>query len=186
MKRIFDLTTSIILLLFFLTPMIIIFFMISFISRGSAIYWSERVGRNNKIFKMPKFRTMRQNTPAIATHLLNDPEKHLIPFGKFLRNSSLDELPQLFSVIKGDLSLVGPRPALPNQHDLIKFRCNNGINKILPGITGWAQVNGRDKLTVYEKLIFDKQYLKKQSFLFDIKILLLTFCKVIKKDNISH
>ena len=186
MKRIFDLLTAILLVLVLSLPMIIIFLLLTLISEDSAIYWSERIGKNNTIFKMPKFRTMKKDTPTVASHMIKNPEKHLLPFGKFLRNLSLDELPQLFSVIKGDLSLVGPRPALPSQLEIIKFRQNNDIDKILPGITGWAQVNGRDKISIDEKLYFDKEYLKKQSFTFDLKILCLTFLKVVKKENISH
>ena len=155
-------------------------------SKGPALYWSKRIGKNNKIFKMPKFRSMMTSTPAVATHLLDNPDSYLSPIGGFLRLSSLDELPQLFSVLKGDMSFVGPRPALFNQEDLIALRTEKGVDKLLPGITGWAQVNGRDELSIPDKVALDTEYLNRQSFWFDIKILWMTFLKVAKRDGVSH
>ncbi len=155
-------------------------------SKGPVLYWSERVGKKNIIFKMPKFRSMLIGTPALATHLLDNPDSYLSPIGGFLRRSSLDELPQLFSILKGDMSLVGPRPALFNQDDLIALRTENGVDKLLPGVTGWAQVNGRDKLSIPDKVKLDEEYMQRQSFWFDIKILWMTFLKVINCDGISH
>jgi len=150
------------------------------------LYWSDRVGKGNTIFKMPKFRTMKVNTPAVATHLLDDPDRFLTPIGKFLRKSSLDELPQLLSIIKGDMSFVGPRPALFNQDDLVELRTKKGIHVLTPGLTGWAQINGRDDIPIPLKVEFDEYYLKNMSFFFDFKILLMTFIKVIRKENVSH
>ncbi len=155
-------------------------------SPGPAIYWSDRVGQRNHIFKMPKFRTMRIDTPAVATHLLADPDKVLTPIGSFLRRSSLDELPQLWSILKGDMSFVGPRPALFNQYDLIELRTQHGVDALVPGLTGWAQVNGRDALSIADKVQFDLQYLQRRSFLMDIKILYMTFVKVIRRAEVSH
>lgn len=167
-------------------PMVLIAALIRLSSRGSALYWSNRVGRGNKTFKMPKFRSMRIDTPNVATHLLGNPDVYLTPVGGFLRRSSLDELPQLFSVLKGDMSFVGPRPALFNQDDLIALRTEQGIDRLLPGITGWAQVNGRDELSIPDKVAFDVEYLYQQSPWFDMKILWMTFLKVIKRDGVSH
>lgn len=150
------------------------------------MYWSDRVGMHNKIFKMPKFRTMQVDTPAVATHLLTNPQQFLTPIGSFLRKSSLDELPQLWSILKGDMSFVGPRPALFNQDDLVALRTRFGVDTIKPGLTGWAQINGRDELPIPEKVALDAEYLKRQSFWFDIKILILTFQKVLKKDGVTH
>jgi len=155
-------------------------------SPGPAIYWSDRVGQRNRIFKMPKFRTMRVDTPAVATHLLADPEKALTPIGSFLRKSSLDELPQLWSILKGDMSFVGPRPALFNQYDLIALRTQCGVDALVPGLTGWAQVNGRDALSIPDKVQFDLQYLQKRSFSMDMKILYMTFVKVMRRAEVSH
>ena len=155
-------------------------------SKGPALYWSDRVGRNNAIFKMPKFRSMRVGTPAVATHLLTDARSHLTPIGSFLRKSSLDELPQLWSIVAGDMSFVGPRPALFNQYDLIALRTHHGVHKLLPGLTGWAQVNGRDELPIPEKVKLDVAYLQRQSLEFDIRIFWMTFLKVINKDGVSH
>jgi len=171
MKRVFDLFVGVILLLSLVIIMLFIAIAIRRTSKGSVLYWSDRVGRNNKIFKMPKFRSMRIDTPSVATHLLDNPDSHLSPIGGFLRHSSLDELPQLFSVLKGDMSFVGPRPALFNQDDLIALRKEKGVDKILPGITGWAQVNGRDELSIPDKVALDAEYLDRQSFWFDMKIL---------------
>jgi O-antigen biosynthesis protein WbqP len=186
MKRIFDLFMSVCLLLVVLVPLLILAILVKFTSQGPVFYWSDRVGINNKIFRMPKFRTMRINTPVVATHLLKEPDKYLTKIGQFLRKSSLDELPQLWCVLKGDMSFVGPRPALFNQEDLIKLRTEKGIHQLVPGITGWAQINGRDELPIPVKVNFDEYYLKNQSFLFDMKILWLTFLKVIKREGVSH
>jgi O-antigen biosynthesis protein WbqP len=166
--------------------MLVIFPLVKFTSKGSALYWSDRVGKNNNIFKMPKFRSMLIGAPVVATHLLGSPDSHLSPIGSFLRRSSLDELPQLFSVLKGDMSFVGPRPALYNQDDLIALRTEKGVNKLLPGITGWAQVNGRDNLSIPDKVASDVEYLHRQSFWFDMKILWMTFLKVVNRDGVSH
>jgi len=155
-------------------------------SPGPAIYWSDRVGQRNRIFKMPKFRTMRVDTPAMATHLLADPDKALTSIGSFLRKSSLDELPQLWSILRGDMSFVGPRPALFNQYDLIALRTQCGVDALVPGLTGWAQVNGRDALSIPDKVQFDLQYLQKRSFTMDMKILYMTFVKVIRRAEVSH
>jgi O-antigen biosynthesis protein WbqP len=160
--------------------------MVRITSRGPALYWSDRIGRNNQIFKMPKFRTMRVGTPAVATHLLTDPNTYLTPIGSFLRKSSLDELPQLWSIIKGDMSFVGPRPALFNQQDLMELRTENGVHTLLPGLTGWAQVNGRDELPIPQKVAFDIEYLHRQSLSFDIRILFLTALKVIMRKDVTH
>jgi O-antigen biosynthesis protein WbqP len=186
MKQIFDLLLGIVISALLVIPMLLIFTAVLLSSKGSALYWSDRVGKNNKIFKMPKFRSMLIDTPAVATHLLSNPDSHLSPIGGFLRRSSLDELPQLFSVLKGDMSFVGPRPALFNQEDLIALRSEKGVDKLLPGITGWAQVNGRDELSILDKVTLDVEYMNHQSFWFDIKILWMTFLKVIKKDGVSH
>ena len=186
MKRAFDLFFSVILLLLLVIIMLFIAIVIRLTSKGPSLYWSDRVGRNNKIFKMPKFRSMSTVSPVMATHLLENPDAYLSPIGGFLRRSSLDELPQLFSVLKGDMSFVGPRPALYNQDDLIVLRKEKGVNKLLPGITGWAQVNGRDELSIPDKVALDVEYLIRQSFWFDIKILWVTFLKVMKRDGVSH
>ena len=186
MKRFFDLIAGAVLLIFLAILQLLIMIAIRLTSKGPAIYWSDRVGKNNKIFKMPKFRSMLTDTPAVATHLLDNPDAYLSPIGRFLRRSSIDELPQLFSVLKGDMSFVGPRPALYNQEDLIALRTEKGVNKLLPGITGWAQVNGRDELSIPDKVALDVEYLKRKSFWFDIKILWMTFLKVVKRDGVSH
>ena len=186
MKRTFDLILGIPIFLILAIPMLIISIVIIFTSKGSVIYWSDRVGKNNIIFKMPKFRSMLDNTPDVATDVLQNPSSYLSPIGGFLRRSSLDELPQLFSVLKGDMSLVGPRPALFNQYKLIYLRKKKGIHKLLPGMTGWAQVNGRDKLSIIDKVELDAEYLNKKSFYLDLKILWLTALKVLKKDGVSH
>jgi O-antigen biosynthesis protein WbqP len=159
---------------------------VRFTSPGPALYWSDRVGRRNRIFKMPKFRSMRIGTPAVATHLLPDPESYLTPIGSFLRKSSLDELPQLWSILVGDMSFVGPRPALFNQHDLIALRTQHGVDKLVPGLTGWAQVNGRDELPIPDKVNLDVQYLERQSLGFDLHILWMTFIKVLRRDGVAH
>ena len=186
MKRFFDLFIGSMLLVFLAIPMLLIVIAIRSTSKGSSLYWSDRVGKNNIIFRMPKFRSMLINTPAVATHLLDDPDLYLSPIGGFLRRTSLDELPQLFSVIKGDMSFVGPRPALFNQENLITLRTNMGIHKLLPGITGWAQVNGRDQISIVDKVNLDVEYMSRQSFWFDMKILLITLIKVIKNIDVMH
>jgi O-antigen biosynthesis protein WbqP len=186
MKRAFDLFLALLLILLLSTIMLVIGIVIRLTSKGPVIYLSRRYGKNNKIFKMPKFRSMLADTPAVATHLLNNPDAYLSPIGGFLRRSSLDELPQLFSVLKGSMSFVGPRPALYNQIDLISLRTEKGVDRLLPGITGWAQVNGRDELSIPDKVALDVEYLNRQSFLFDIEILWMTFLKVINRDGVSH
>ena len=186
MKRIFDFTMAFGALVFLSVPMLIIAVLVRLTSRGPALYWSDRVGINNRIFRMPKFRTMRVDTPAVATHLMKDPDVYLTPIGSFLRKFSLDKLPQLYSVLKGDISFVGPRPALYNQDDLVELRTSKGIHKLIPGITGWAQVNGRDELPIPIKVQFDEYYLKNRSFFFDLKILWMTFVKVVKREGVSH
>lgn len=186
MKRFFDLLLSLLLVPFVLLPILLITVLIRLSSPGPALYWSDRVGVGNKIFKMPKFRTMRIDTPAVATHLLANPDAYLTPVGSFLRKTSLDELPQLWSVLRGDMSIVGPRPALFNQDDLVALRTQKGIHSLIPGITGWAQINGRDDIPIPKKVDLDEYYLVHRSFMFDLKILYLTFMKVIRAENVSH
>jgi lipopolysaccharide/colanic/teichoic acid biosynthesis glycosyltransferase len=185
-KRIFDLLLAFTITIVSILPICIIALLVRVTSKGSILYWSDRVGQNNLIFRMPKFRTMRIGTPAVATHLLIDPTSYLTPIGSFLRKSSLDELPQLWSIIKGDMSFVGPRPALFNQEDLIGLRTQNGVCSLLPGLTGWAQVNGRDELPIPEKVALDTHYLNNRSFWLDIRILWMTFLKVLKREGVSH
>lgn len=185
-KRLFDLSFTI-LLAFVLTPiMLVVAVFVRATSKGAVLYWSDRVGVENTIFRMPKFRTMKTGTQVVATHKLEDPLSVLTSIGSFLRKTSLDEIPQLWSILKGDMSLVGPRPALFNQDDLIALRIEKGVQKLLPGITGWAQVNGRDELSMEEKVDYDVEYSKRMSFSFDLKILFLTFLKVIKLDGVAH
>ncbi len=186
MKRIFDVIAAIALLVIISMPMLVIALMVKSTSKGSVLHWSDRIGKGNAIFKMPKFRTMRIDTPAVATHLLKNPGKYLTPVGSIMRRFSLDEFPQLWSVLKGDMSFVGPRPALYNQDDLIELRTKKGVHKLVPGITGWAQVNGRDELPIPVKVEYDEFYLKNRSFWFDMKILWLTFIKVIKREGVKH
>ena len=186
MKRFFDISFALLLIIFLFLAFIIIFLAVRITSKGPALYWSDRVGRYNIIFSMPKFRTMRVGTPSLATHLLEDPKIYLTPVGPFLRKSSLDELPQLWSILKGDMSFVGPRPALFNQYDLIALRTLHGVDKLVPGLTGWAQVNGRDELPIPEKVSLDTDYLLKRNFRLDLKILLLTAAKVLRSDGVSH
>lgn len=186
MKRLFDLLLALLAALILALPVIVLVFAVRLTSPGPALYWSERVGRGNRIFKMPKFRSMRIGTPAVATHLLKDPAVYLTPIGPFLRKSSLDELPQLWSILVGDMSFVGPRPALFNQDDLVALRTQLGVHELTPGLTGWAQVNGRDELPIPEKVKLDAEYLRRRSLLFDIRILWLTFVKVLARDGISH
>lgn len=186
MKRLFDFLLAFIASLVLLIPVLSVALAVRLTSPGPALYWSDRVGKGNRIFKMPKFRSMRVGTPAVATHLLIDPKVHLTPIGSFLRKSSLDELPQLWSILVGDMSFVGPRPALFNQHDLIELRSKKGVHQLVPGLTGWAQVNGRDELPIPQKVELDAEYLTHQSIWFDIKILWMTFVKVIQRDGVSH
>ena len=186
MKRLFDFVMATMLVMLFAVPMILIAIAVRLTSKGPALYWSDRIGRANVVFKMPKFRSMRVDTPAVATHLMTDPNAFLSPIGVFLRRFSLDELPQLFSVLKGEMSFVGPRPALYNQDDLIALRTDKGVDKLLPGITGWAQINGRDELSIPDKVALDIEYLNRQSFWFDIKILWMTFLKVVNRIGVSH
>jgi len=186
MKRIFDLLLALTATGLLILPILVTAVLVKLTSKGPALYWSDRVGRDNKIFKMPKFRSMKVDTPAVATHLLSDPESVLTPVGGFLRKSSLDELPQVWSILNGDMSFVGPRPALFNQDDLIALRTEHNVHTLVPGLTGWAQVNGRDELQIPKKVSLDVEYLKHQSIVLDIKIIWLTFVKVIKKDGVSH
>ena len=185
-KRTLDVFVATVLLVALCVLGFLISVIVLLTSPGPAIYWSDRVGQRNRIFKMPKFRTMRVDTPAVATHLLADPEKALTPIGSFLRRSSLDELPQLWSILKGEMSFVGPRPALFNQYDLISLRTQCGVDALVPGLTGWAQVNGRDALSIPDKVQFDLQYLQKRSFTMDMKILYMTFVKVMRRAEVSH
>jgi O-antigen biosynthesis protein WbqP len=186
MKRVFDLLLAVAAAAVLAVPVLLVALAVRLSSPGPALYWSDRVGRNNKIFKMPKFRSMRIGTPAVATHLLADPKAYLTPIGSFLRKSSLDELPQLWSILVGDMSFVGPRPALFNQHDLIALRTELGVDTLVPGLTGWAQVNGRDELPIPDKVRLDAAYLAQRSLGFDIRILWLTFIKVIRRDGVTH
>jgi O-antigen biosynthesis protein WbqP len=186
MKRVFDIVLGCLAALILLVPVLLVAIAVRLTSKGPALYWSDRVGRNNTIFKMPKFRSMRVGTPAVATHLLADARSHLTPIGSFLRKSSLDELPQLWSILVGHMSFVGPRPALFNQQDLIDLRTAQGVHTLVPGLTGWAQVNGRDELPIPDKVKLDVAYLQRQSLWFDIRILWLTFIKVLRRDGVSH
>jgi len=186
MKRLFDLFLAINAAIVLLVPIFVVAILVRVTSKGPALYWSDRVGRHNHIFRMPKFRSMKVDTPAVATHLLKDPKSVLTPIGDFLRKSSLDELPQLWCILKGDMSFVGPRPALFNQDDLIALRTEKKVHQLLPGLTGWAQVNGRDELPIPKKVDLDVEYLQYRSFFFDINILWLTFVKVIRRDGVSH
>ena len=185
-KRLFDIALALPLFVLALPLLIALGILVRVTSRGPAIYWSLRVGRDNRIFEMPKLRTMRDGAPELATHLFGGAQLYLTPLGDFLRRTSLDELPQLFSILAGDLSFVGPRPALFNQDDLVNLRTGLGIHKLAPGLTGWAQVNGRDRLTVEGKVRFDAEYLQKQSFWFDLRILAMTVAKVLVREDISH
>lgn len=186
MKRLFDLLVAVPATLLLLIPLIVLAILVRATSKGPALYWSDRVGRHNRIFKMPKFRTMRVDTPAVATHLLKNPDAYLTPIGSFLRKSSLDELPQLWSILKGDMSLVGPRPALFNQDDLIALRTEYGVHELVPGLTGWAQINGRDELPIPVKVGLDVEYLQRRSMVFDLKILVRTALSVLRRDGVSH
>ncbi len=186
MKRLFDICLTFLVLILFAPPFLLVAAAVRLTSIGPVFYWSDRVGQDNKLFRMPKFRTMQVDTPAVATHLLLEPKQFLTPVGSFLRKSSLDEIPQLWSVLKGDMSLVGPRPALFNQYDLINLRIEKGVHLLKPGITGWAQVNGRDELPIPDKVQLDVDYMNKQSLFFDLKIIALTVVKVLCRDGVQH
>lgn len=185
-KRIADALAAVLLLLVLALPMLLVALFVRFTSRGPVLYWSDRVGKENTIFKMPKFRTMLVDTPAVATHLLTNPDQFLTPIGKFLRKTSLDELPQLLSILKGDMSFVGPRPALFNQDDLIELRTQKGVHMLTPGLTGWAQINGRDELPIPVKVDFDEHYLKNRSMVLDLRIIFLTALKVLRSEGVTH
>jgi len=185
-KRLFDLLAALAATVFLSLPILIVALAIRLTSPGPTLYWSERVGRHNRIFRMPKFRSMRVDTPAVATHLLQNPEQWMTPIGSFLRKSSLDELPQLWSILKGDMSFVGPRPALFNQNDLIALRTQKGVHELAPGLTGWAQINGRDELPIPQKVQLDEEYMLRQSMFFDLKIIGMTALKVLVRDGVSH
>jgi O-antigen biosynthesis protein WbqP len=186
MKRLFDLTVALVVAVLLAVPVLFIAIAVRMTSKGPALYWSDRVGQHNRIFKMPKFRSMRIETPAIASHLLANPDQWITPIGSFLRKSSLDEVPQLWSIIKGDMSFVGPRPALFNQDDLIELRTEKGVHELIPGLTGWAQINGRDELSNFQKVQLDVEYLEQKSLQFDLKILWMTALKVLKRDGVMH
>jgi len=186
MKRVFDVVLVGVASIILFVPGLVVALLVKATSQGKVIYWSDRVGKSNNVFKMPKFRSMKIDTPAVATHLLEDPSSVLTPIGDFLRKSSLDELPQLWCILKGEMSFVGPRPALFNQEDLITLRTEKNVHTLTPGLTGWAQVNGRDDLPIPQKVAFDVEYLHRQSFWFDLRILWLTFIKVIRRDGVSH
>jgi O-antigen biosynthesis protein WbqP len=186
MKRCFDVLLLILAVIVLCFPMGLLVVFVRISSTGPALYWSDRIGRNSITFKMPKFRTMHVGTPAVATHLLANPQAYLTPIGAFLRKTSLDELPQLWSILRGEMSFVGPRPALFNQHDLIGLRTQAGVDKLLPGLTGWAQVNGRDELSITDKVALDVEYLQKKSLAFDVKIMILTVFRVLSRDNVTH
>ena len=186
MKRLFDLVLALVAVCIFAIPLVVVALLVKATSPGPILYWSDRVGRHNRIFRMPKFRSMRVGTPAVATHLLNNPAAHLTPIGSFLRRSSLDELPQVWSILVGDMSFVGPRPALFNQDDLVALRTEAGVHELQPGLTGWAQVNGRDELPIPQKVALDVEYLRRQNFWFDLRIIWLTALKVVRSDGVSH
>lgn len=186
LKRCFDLLLALVALSVLIWPMLVVALAVRLTSKGSALYWSDRVGKDNKIFKMPKFRSMRTDTPAVATHLLDKPEGWLTPIGSFIRKTSLDELPQLWCILRGDMSFVGPRPALFNQHDLIELRTAHGVHTLVPGLTGWAQINGRDELSIRDKVSFDTAYLRTKSLSLDIQIVWRTFAQAISSRGISH
>jgi O-antigen biosynthesis protein WbqP len=186
MKRAVDLLLVVGVGIFLIIPVVLISVLVKLTSNGPALYWSDRIGRNNVIFKMPKFRSMQMGTPAVATHLLNNPDTYLTPVGSMLRRSSLDELPQLWNIIKGDMSFVGPRPALFNQTDLIEMRTRCGVHRLVPGLTGWAQINGRDELPIPDKVALDVEYMHRQSLMLDIRIIFLTALKVVRRDGVSH
>jgi O-antigen biosynthesis protein WbqP len=185
-KRLFDLVLAAIAIVLLAVPLLLVALAVKLTSPGPALYWSDRVGCNNKIIKMPKFRSMKIGTPAVATHLLSNPDAHLTPIGSFLRKSSLDELPQLWNILIGEMSFVGPRPALFNQDDLIALRTEHGVHKLLPGLTGWAQINGRDEIPIPDKVALDAEYLRRHSLGFDLHIIWTTFIKIVRRENITH
>ncbi|VTU38641.1 Undecaprenyl phosphate N,N'-diacetylbacillosamine 1-phosphate transferase [Variovorax sp. PBL-H6] len=186
MKRVVDLSLAVTAAVVLAVPLLLLALLVRWTSKGPALYWSDRVGRHNRLFRMPKFRSMRVGTPAVATHMLSDATKHLTPIGSFLRRSSIDELPQLWSILKGDMSFVGPRPALFNQGDLIEQRAQYGVHELMPGLTGWAQVNGRDELPIPQKVALDVEYLQRRSVWFDLRIIWITGHKVLKRDGVRH
>lgn len=186
MKRVFDAGVAVVGGMVLVIPLLIIALAVRLTSAGPAMYWSDRVGRNNRLFRMPKFRSMRVDTPAVATHLLENPDQWLTPIGSFLRKSSLDELPQLWCILRGDMSFVGPRPALFNQGDLISLRTAKGVHILVPGLTGWAQINGRDELPIPQKVALDEEYLHRRSFGLDLRIIALTIAKVLKRESVTH
>jgi O-antigen biosynthesis protein WbqP len=186
MKKLFDVIIAVLLLILLSIPMLVISILIKLTSKGPVFYWSNRVGQNNALFRMPKFRSMRIDTPPVATHLLSDPDRCITKIGRYIRKTSIDELPQIFSVLKGDMSFVGPRPALFNQDDLVALRTSKGIHTLVPGITGWAQINGRDELPIPVKVEYDLHYLKNRSFIFDFRILMLTLFNVIAGKGVTH
>ena len=186
MKRLFDLSMSALAICLFALPLLVVTLLVKLTSPGPVLYWSDRVGRRNVLFRMPKFRTMRTDTPVVATHLLGDPKQFLTPVGSFLRKSSLDELPQLWSILVGDMSIVGPRPALFNQSDLIALRTAAGVDALVPGLTGWAQINGRDELPIPDKVALDVEYSQRRSFIFDLLIIFRTILKVVRRDGVTH
>lgn len=185
-RKVYDWVSALILLVVLAIPMLVIAVLVKLTSQGPVLHWSDRIGKDNMVYKMPKFRSMRFDAPTLATHLLENPLQYLTPFGRFLRRFSLDELPQLWSVLKGDMSFIGPRPALYNQDDLIELRTKKGVHRLVPGITGWAQVNGRDNLSVSEKVAYDEFYMKNKSLFLDLKILYMTLFKVIKSEGVQH
>lgn len=186
MKRLVDILLSCLCFLLCAPIVAIIALAVKFTSPGPILYWSERVGRNNVLFKMPKFRTMKEDTPALATRAMKESEKYLTPIGPFLRKTSLDEIPQFWSILKGDMSFVGPRPVLPHEEDLLALRTQQGVHTLIPGLTGWAQINGRDLMTITQKIAYEKEYITKKSFFFDIIIILKTIPKVLFKKDIVH
>jgi O-antigen biosynthesis protein WbqP len=186
MKRTLDLSLALLALLMLLFPALLIALLVRMTSTGPALYWSDRVGRDNRLFKMPKFRSMKMNTPALATHLLENPDQFLTPIGRLLRQTSLDELPQLWNIIRGEMSFVGPRPALFNQHDLIALRTEQGVHKLTPGLTGWAQINGRDELPLHAKVALDIVYLNEKTIWMDIRIIFLTVGRVLQRHGVAH
>lgn len=186
MKRLFDIVLALVLVAILIVPVVLIAILVKITSEGPALYWSERVGKNNVLFRMPKFRTMRIDAPVVATHLMADPDRYVTPVGRMLRKTSLDELPQLWSILRGEMSFVGPRPALFNQHDLVQLRSQQGVDRLVPGLTGWAQVNGRDDIAIEDKVVLDTEYLRRQSFMFDCEILLRTFAKVARRQGVAH
>jgi O-antigen biosynthesis protein WbqP len=186
MKRFFDLIIAVPLLILLFIPMAVLSILIKLTSKGTVLYWSDRIGQNNTVFRMPKFRSMKIETPPVATHLMTDPDRYITKIGRFIRKTSLDELPQIISVIKGDMSFVGPRPALFNQDDLVTLRTSKGIHTLIPGITGWAQINGRDELPIPVKVDYDYYYLQNRSFIFDLKILAITILNVVAGRGVTH